>query len=32
MALKRFQLVKTRFLRGAVEQDLMLQEYQRQAQ
>ncbi|XP_029522827.2 HAUS augmin-like complex subunit 6 [Oncorhynchus nerka] len=32
MGLKRFQLVKTRFLRGAVEQDLMLQEYQRQAQ
>ncbi|CAB1345154.1 unnamed protein product, partial [Coregonus sp. 'balchen'] len=32
MALKRFQLVKTRFLRGAVEQDRMLQEYQRQAQ
>ncbi|CAB1351742.1 unnamed protein product [Coregonus sp. 'balchen'] len=28
----RFQLVKTRFLRGAVEQDRMLQEYQRQAQ
>ncbi|XP_029615840.1 HAUS augmin-like complex subunit 6 isoform X2 [Salmo trutta] len=32
MALKRFQLVKTRFLRGAVEQDWMLQEYQRRAQ
>ncbi|XP_024290563.1 HAUS augmin-like complex subunit 6 [Oncorhynchus tshawytscha] len=32
MALKRFQLVKTRFLRGAVEQDRILHEYERQAQ
>uniref|UniRef100_A0A4W5NRH3 HAUS augmin-like complex, subunit 6 n=1 Tax=Hucho hucho TaxID=62062 RepID=A0A4W5NRH3_9TELE len=32
MALKRFQLVKTRFLRGAVEQDRILQEYEKQAQ
>ncbi|KAM9400893.1 HAUS augmin-like complex subunit 6 [Salvelinus alpinus] len=32
MAQKRFQLVKTRFLRGAVEQDRILQEYERQAQ
>ncbi|XP_020359879.1 HAUS augmin-like complex subunit 6 [Oncorhynchus kisutch] len=32
MALKRFQMVKTRFLRGAVEQDRILHEYERQAQ
>ncbi|XP_048827412.1 HAUS augmin-like complex subunit 6 [Brienomyrus brachyistius] len=32
MAVKRFQLVKSRFLRAAVEQDCVIQSYQRKAQ
>lgn len=32
MAVKRLNLIHTRFLKTAVEQDRFLQEYQRQAQ